>query len=98
MADLNITLHPMSNGSIDNNTNLYPQTIIGQVAGLPDALDGKVSVVAGKGLSTNDFTNNDKSKLDSVPTNPSSNGLYVLQYNNGALAYVTLPVYNGGIH
>lgn len=40
-------------------------------------LDGKVDKVAGKGLSTNDFTNEDKSKLDSAlqsetdPTVPS---------------------------
>lgn len=33
-------------------------------------LNGKVDKVTGKGLSTNDYTNADKSKLDNLPTNP----------------------------
>ena len=35
--------------------------------GVYTALEGKVNVVAGKQLSTNDFTNEDKEELDSVP-------------------------------
>lgn len=46
-------------------------------SGIRQELDGKVDKVAGKGLSTNDFTNEDKSKLNSAlqsetdPTVPS---------------------------
>ena len=39
---------------------------IDNVAGLQDALDGKVDKEEGKGLSTNDFTNDLKTKLDGI--------------------------------
>lgn len=37
------------------------------IAGLADTLKGKVDVIEGKGLSTNDFTNELKAKLESIP-------------------------------
>ena len=37
------------------------------ITGLADTLKGKVDVVEGKGLSTNDFTNELKAKLESIP-------------------------------
>lgn len=39
---------------------------ISEVSGLQDALDGKVDKEEGKGLSTNDFTNDLKNKLDGI--------------------------------
>ena len=36
---------------------------------LTELLNGKVNVVAGKGLSTNDYTTTDKDKLSALPTN-----------------------------
>ena len=44
-----------------------------KVTGLDDLLANKVSVVQGKGLSTNDFTNAHKEKLDSLNLNDISN-------------------------
>ena len=35
-----------------------------------DGLSNKVDKVTGKGLSTNDFTNADKAKVDAIPSNP----------------------------
>ena len=53
----------------DENGNLYdvqPTTTIANVAGLQTALDGKVNTVSGKGLSTNDYTTNEKNKLAGI--------------------------------
>lgn len=35
-----------------------------------EALNNKVDKETGKGLSTNDFTDNDKTKIDAIPANP----------------------------
>lgn len=56
-----------------------------QVAGLTNALANKVNVVPGKGLSTNDYTNEDKSKLDGIATGAQVNILEVVKINNEAL-------------
>lgn len=46
-----------------------------KVTGLSDALDEKVDKVTGKGLSTNDFTNDLKTKLDKVNENAEINDI-----------------------
>lgn len=52
-----------SSGNVSVNDNSHNHTI-SNVSGLQDALDDKVSIVSGKDLSTNDFTNAYKGKLD----------------------------------
>lgn len=37
---------------------------------ISDQLSGKVDKISGKSLSTNDYTNADKNKVDAIPTNP----------------------------
>lgn len=39
---------------------------------IDDALDGKVDKEAGKGLSTNDYNNTDKGKVDNLPANTNT--------------------------
>lgn len=45
-------------------------------------LNGKVNVVSGKGLSTNDFTNALKTKLDGIETNAQVNKIETIKVNN----------------
>ncbi len=44
-------------------------------------LAGKVDKVANKGLSTNDFTDADKSKLDGIPTDAEANVIEAIKVN-----------------
>ncbi len=54
------TLHLKASKILVNDTNLE------------DALNSKVSAEKGKGLSTNDFDNEDKAKVDNVPANTNA--------------------------
>lgn len=56
-----------------------------QVAGLTDALSGKVDVVAGKGLSTNDFTNALLQKLNGIESGAQVNVIEAVNINGQAL-------------
>ena len=56
-----------------------------QVAGLTNALANKVNVEAGKGLSTNDYTNEDKEKLQGIASGAQANVIEVVKINNEAL-------------
>ena len=51
---------------------LQPETTISNVSGLQTALDGKVSAVSGKGLSTNDYTTTEKNKLAGIADNANN--------------------------
>lgn len=53
-----------------------------QVAGLTDALAGKVDVVAGKGLSTNDFTNELLQKLNGIEAGAEVNVIESISLNS----------------
>lgn len=53
-----------------------------QVAGLTDALAGKVDVVAGKGLSTNDFTNELLQKLNGIESGAEVNVIESISLNS----------------
>ena len=53
-----------------------------QVAGLTDALSGKVDVVAGKGLSTNDFTNELLQKLNGIEAGAEVNAIESVSLNS----------------
>lgn len=53
-----------------------------QVAGLTDALAGKVNVVAGKGLSTNDFTNELLKKLNGIEVGAEVNAIESVSLNS----------------
>lgn len=56
-----------------------------KVTGLANALDGKVSVEEGKGLSTNDFTNELKGKLDGIETGAQANLIEVIKIGENPL-------------
>ena len=56
-----------------------------KVTGLPDALAGKVDKVEGKGLSTNDFTNELKEKLDGMNVDGEANVLEAVKLSGTAL-------------
>lgn len=56
-----------------------------KVTGLTTALDSKVDKVEGKGLSTNDFTNELKTKLDGIQAGAQTNVLESVKLNGRAL-------------
>lgn len=56
-----------------------------KVTGLPDALAKKVDKVDGKGLSTNDFTNEAKEKLDGVEAGANQNLIEIVKLAGAAL-------------
>ena len=72
--------------AIDGSGNLSV-TAVSQdiVTGLSDALADKVNVEAGKGLSTNDFTDDLMSKLEGIATGAQVNVLEAVQVNGTAL-------------
>lgn len=72
--------------AIDGSGNLSV-TAVSQdiVTGLSNALAGKVNVEAGKGLSTNDFTDDLMSKLEGIATGAQVNVLEAVQVNGTAL-------------
>ena len=72
--------------AIDGSGNLSV-TAVSQdiVTGLSDALAGKVNVVAGKGLSANDFTDDLMSKLEGIATGAQVNVLEAVKVNGTAL-------------
>lgn len=67
-----------------------------KVTGLTDALSSKVSSEVGKGLSTNDFTNELKGKLDNIEAGAQANKIESVTLVDGALTIdgknVTIPV------
>lgn len=56
-----------------------------KIAGLAEALDKKVNAEIGKGLSTNDFTNDLKSKLDAIEAGAQTNVIENVSMNGEAL-------------
>jgi hypothetical protein len=46
--------------------------VISNVDGLQDALDGKVNAIEGKGLSTEDYTSTEKTKLENIAENANN--------------------------
>ena len=70
MADKNIQMKIKNGAEWDN---LYPITKPDNVTGLDTALGAKVDVVAGKGLSTEDYTSAEKTKLAGVATGAQVN-------------------------
>ena len=59
-----ITIDASGNVSVNDDSHNHT---IGNVDGLQNALNGKVDKIDGKGLSANDFTTEDKTKLDRLP-------------------------------
>lgn len=64
-----------------------------KVTGLSDALAGKVSVEAGKVLSSNDYTNEEKSKLAGVEAGAQANVIEVIKING-----VDAPISEKGVN
>ena len=62
------------------------QQAIGTVAGLQSALDAKVDKVAGKGLSTEDYTTSEKNKLAGVAAGAQVNTVTSVAGKTGAVA------------
>lgn len=62
----------IENGVITVNDDSHSH-VIDNVDGLQDALRGKVDIVSGKGLSSNDYTSAEKSKLASIAENAEVN-------------------------
>lgn len=56
-----------------------------KVTGLPDALAGKVDKVAGKGLSANDYTDEEKEKLGGIEVGANKNLIEIIKLANVAL-------------
>lgn len=61
----------------DRSTHTGAQAVA-TVTGLQTALDSKVAAVAGKGLSSNDFTNEERVKLANIATQATKNATDVL--------------------
>lgn len=59
-----------------------------KVTGLDTALAGKVNVETGKGLSSNDYTDDEKTKLGGIEANAQANVLDVVKVNGTALPIV----------
>ena len=59
-GDVNLTKANIGLGNVDNTSDANKPVSTAQQT----ALDGKVDKVTGKGLSTNDYTDEDKQKLD----------------------------------
>lgn len=70
MAEKNIQMKIKNGADWDN---LYPITKPENVTGLETALGAKVDVVAGKGLSTEDYTSVEKTKLAGIATGAQVN-------------------------
>ena len=56
-----------------------------KVTGLPDALAGKVDKVAGKGLSANDYTDEEKEKLGGVEVGANKNLIEIIKLAGASL-------------
>ena len=61
---------------------IYPKTTMNQVVDLNTTLAGKVSAVSGKTLTSNDFTNSYKNKLDGIETGAQVNTVTGIKGNN----------------
>lgn len=66
MSDVNAQIRVKD--SNNNIQTVHPETTISNVLGLQSALDDKVNVISGKGLSTNDYTTSEKNKLSGIET------------------------------
>lgn len=80
-----ITIDASGNVSVNDDSHNH---IIGNVDGLQSALNGKVDKVEGKQLSTNDFTNAYKTKLDGLPNSIMAGNIKTaLGYAPGKMTY-----------
>jgi len=84
-GDVTLTKTDVGLGNVDNTSDLNkPISTATQTA-----LDGKVDKVTGKGLSTNDYTSNEKSKLAALPTNDELTELLDSKLNTADLVAIT---------
>lgn len=102
-----ITIDASGNVSVNDDSHNH---VISNVDGLQTALDGKVSTVTGKGLSTNDYTTAEKNKLANIAANANNYSLPAagsslggvksggdVSISNGTISYSsTVPVSKGG--
>ena len=87
-AEVNVINGASDEFSISEDGKILSIFAIGQdkVTGLTDALTGKVDTEEGKGLSTNDFTDELKTKLDNLNADGEANILNAIKINGTALA------------
>ena len=76
------TLNGTGNGSVTKTVN---DAIAEAQATLQGGIDGKVDKVAGKGLSTNDYTNDEKTKLEGIAAGAQANVIESVKVNGVAL-------------
>nr|DAL08573.1 MAG TPA_asm: Head fiber protein [Caudoviricetes sp.] len=102
-----ITVDSSGNVSVNDDSHNH---VISNVDGLQSALDAKVSAVSGKGLSTNDYTTDEKNKLSGIAKNANNYSLPAagsslggvksggdVSISNGTISYSsTVPVSKGG--
>lgn len=79
--------------SIDNTLTVSGAAADAKTVG--DRLSNKVDVVSGKSLSTNDYTNLDKQKLDSISVSSPTDG-QVLAYNSTTQKWVNKTISSDG--
>lgn len=65
----------------DNKTLTVTAVDSSKITGLSDALAGKVNVESGKGLSTNDYTTEEKTKLSGIEEGAEVNVIETIQVN-----------------
>lgn len=70
MSVINTMIHVKDSSGVMHD--VLPKTTIKNVSGLQTALDGKVDSVTGKGLSSNDYTTTEKSKLSGIANNANN--------------------------
>lgn len=86
---------PINISNIEIDTTLAQSGKAADAKVVGDKLNGKVNVVSGKTLSTNDYTNADKKKVDDIEITSPTNG-QALVYNSSTQKWVNKTISNGG--
>jgi len=77
-----------------SNPAWIPSLALTKITGLQDSLSNTVKKIAGKGLSTNDYTNEEKSKLSAKEDTlgkPASNGYILSSTTGGTRSWIAPP-------
>lgn len=95
MADKNVQIKVLN--ELSEFDNVFPKTKADIVEGLQALLDGKVDKIIGKSLTTNDFTNSDKTKLDGIQAGAQVNSVVSVSGKTGVVALVKSDVGLGSV-
>lgn len=83
-TSLNTNTDAFKNKKID--INHIPELNVSNVKGLADSLDSKVDKETGKGLSSNDYTSADKTKLAGIEAGAEVNRISSIKFNGSTLS------------